>query len=271
MVRKNKIRRPKRANRLGGSLGPGRVAILQPACTASMVEIATGTQLWWARSLGQTGREALTCAAKWGDAQGRTVLGIEPSETPLPDLAVWRILCRQADARFGVSSRFDLVDANRLDVSVWLFEQRGDRLETLGEWTRRCSAPELAEGVFALLADIALRVGARLPWGDWVSAFDTGDAEAAALFLRTLGVYSLADWGLDVQSDKALDSLVDVLALAPAMEPAVTHLPAHFRLLRDSAGASPFTVARAYRRAVDAVGRVPDAWRDVDRELRGAE
>lgn len=270
MVRKRRVRRPKGARRLGGSLGPGRIAVLQPACTPSMVEIAFGAQLWWGQSLQRAGREALSCVAKFGDGQGRTVLGAEPSETPLPDLAAWRLLRRQFNARFGVSSRFDLVDSNRLDVSAWLFEQRGERLETLGEWTRECSAPELAEGVFALLADIARRVGARSPWDDWVAAFDTADAEAAMLFLRTLGVYSIADWGLPVEPERALDSFVDVLALAPAMEPAIEHLPAHFRLLRDSAGASPFTIARAYRRAVDVVGRVPDAWRDVDRELRGA-
>lgn len=270
MVRKRKIRRPEGARRLGGSLGPGRIAVLQPACTPSMVEIALGAQLWWGQSLQRAGREALTCAARFGDDQGRRVIGAEPSETPLPDLTVWQMLRKQAGARFGVSSRFDLVDDNRLDVSAWLFEQRGERLETLGEWTRECSAPELAEGVFAVLADIARRVGARPPWEDWVAAFDTGDAEAAMLFLRALGVYSIADWRLPVEPERALDALVDVLALAPSMEPAIAHLPTHFRLMLDSAGASPFTVARAYRRAVDVVGRVPDAWREVDRELRGA-
>lgn len=270
MVRKRKTRRSKRARRLGGSLGPGCIAVLQPACTASMVEIAFGTQIWWGQSLQRSGRKALACAARFGNDQGQQVIGAEPDETPLPDLAAWRILRRQFGARFGISSRFDLVDANQLDVSAWLFEQRGESLETLGEWTRECSARELAQAVFALLGDIARRVGARLPWASWAAAFGTADAEAAALFLRTLGIYSLADWSLPIEPERALDSLVDVLALAPAMEPAIAHLPAHFRLVRDSAGASPFAVARAYRRAVDVVGHVPDAWRDVDRELRGA-
>jgi hypothetical protein len=51
---------------------------------------------------------------------------------------------------------------------------------------------------------------------------------------------------------------------------AIAQLPALFQIVRDVPDVAPFTVVRAYRRAVDAVGSVPDAWRALDAELRKA-
>lgn len=261
-----------RSGPLAGSLGPGRIAVLQPSCTATqeVAILALGTQWWWAQSLTRAGREALDVIPVFRDASGRRALGSEASATYLPELARWEAVRRSHDARFGLSSRFDQRDAAYLDIGASLFEARGGELVSLGEWTRGSTAPAFAETVFELLADIARRVGVRAP-KTWKEAFGTGNAEAAARFLSALGAYSLVDLGIHLEPAVSLDALVEVLALAPSMEPAIEHLPRHFAAARDKGRVSPFLVARAYRRAVDAVGGVPPAWRAVDARLRSGQ
>ncbi|MCB9636515.1 MAG: hypothetical protein H6721_30770 [Sandaracinus sp.] len=188
--------------------------------------------------------------------------------SPVPERATWEFLRRSVGARFGVASRFQLQSDSILEIDAHLFEQRGAGFETLDTWERSCAAPDYAETAFELLCDLARRVGARRATGGWTATFGTGDAEAALTFLRALGGLSLVDWGLPQHGEAALDRLVDALALDPTMAPAIAHLPEHFVLVRDRGGVSPFILARAYRRAVEIVGGVPEAWAGVDNQLR---
>ncbi|MCA9605575.1 MAG: hypothetical protein KC619_08275 [Myxococcales bacterium] len=259
----------RRGEDLAASLGPGSVAVLQPSCTASdlVVTLAIGTQYWWAKSLTDLGRPAVDVVVVWRSSDGRATLGASADATPMPDLERWAEVRRTHGTRFGLASRFHLRGASRLDIGVWLFEEREEGLATLGEWTRDCSAPELAPTVFDLLAAVAQRVGVR-PARTWTQAFGTANDEAAARFLTALGGCSLVEWGVHQRPELVLDALVDTLAVAPGMGPAIAHLPKHFALVRDKGGVSPFIVARAYRRAVDVVGHLPPEWRDVDGQLR---
>lgn len=256
---------------LSASLGPGRIAVLQPSCSPAVIEIAAGVQFWWAQSLTQLGRQAISTALKVRDKDDRELVVADASSASLPELALWELLRTRVEVRFGISSRFDLsTDDQRLDIALRLFEQRGDRLETLDEWARSCSAPELAANVYELLRDVALRVGVRVPWKSWTAAFETDDAQAVMLYLRALGMISFVDWRLHQRPELALDAIVEVLRLDPQMGLAIAQLPALFQIVRSVPDVAPFTVLRAYRRAVDAVGSVPDAWRVMDAELRSA-
>ena len=257
--------------KLSGSLGPGRIVVLQPSCSPAIIELAAGAQFWWAQSLTQLGRQAISTVLKVRDKDDRELVVADASAAPLPELALWKLLRSQVDLRFGLSSRFDLSEADqRLDVALRLFEQRGERFETLGGWTRSCSAPELAENVYELLREVAVRVGVRVPWGHWSAAFESGDAQAVMLYLRALGAFSFVDWRLHQRPEHALDAIVEVLRLDPQMGLAIAQLPALFQIVQNVPEVAPFTIMRAYRRAVDAVGSMPDAWRALDAELRSA-
>lgn len=258
---------------VAASLGPGRIVVLQPAwgTTAGLPELALGAQLFWGLALGRSGREALTVGMAWSGARHGPTLLADPTRAPVPELAVWERLCRSAGARFGVSSRFEQPEGEELSINVWLFERRNEALETLGDWTRTCEAPDAAATVFELNRQLALRVGVRLAWGDWTHAFGTGDPEAAFHYLRALGAYNAVELGTHAKPAEALDVLVQVLRLAPTMKPAIDQLPAQFLRVRKTGRVDPLAIARAYRAAVDAVGgRVPEAWRAVDAALRGA-
>jgi hypothetical protein len=252
---------------LDASLGPGTIAILQPACTnVALIELALGIQYGWAERFTELGRPALSLAALI-ELDGEKRIVADPAKGPLPDALVWPMIRQVAGARWGVVSRITTEGA-RSSITARLVERREAGVTTLGTWELDGSAAEIGAQTYQILDGVCARLGLRPRRPTWDAAFDTPQPLAITQYLRALGVTSLVDWGLTPTSPT--EPLRLALEAAPTMQPARDHLPKQLRVLRDRAGIAPFVLTAAYERARRAVGDAPPEWEGIEQELREA-
>jgi hypothetical protein len=246
---------------IAASFGAGNLVVLQPGFAGGPgVEVALGLQRWWASQIKRIGRPAYYFLLTVPNPNGRKRLLVFPewSDERINDVVVDKLRCR-----WGLE--FDYApDGTQASMHTRLFEIGPDEQPfSIESWEHEGPAIEVPHHAFTVIVAVTRRLGAKLPFSNWTSAFGSNDAFAAMHFLRALGLQSLVEEQCDVTAPALLDALVTALEGAPAMDAAVELLPQVFTALREYEEITPLDLARAYRRARKAVGHTPEAWSGI--------
>lgn len=189
---------------LAGSLGDGRVLVLQPATpNGAGLDIALGIQRFWQKTLKHAGRPAATIMAL---TRVEAIEGVLPDGLPIAvgdkgvalfkdwaDEVAVAALVLQRESRWGLAATFDASPRAATLATVLLEAKAQEPPRVIARRTFVGGYAELPEHVCSVLVDVARRLGTKLPWAHAPAAFDTDQPAACMLTLEQMGVLSMAE------------------------------------------------------------------------------